>query len=130
MKFLEDVYFSIDTWCIQNFSNWHALFVFLSFSIAVAASSGIQCVDPQMIHWFWAFLSLGAQEPVEHPKNICLVLAAGKNIFRVFILKRYHHPGPLDSEAFACTSYKFEARWTLLDRLSRGFFLPAQGPLI
>ena len=40
--------------CIQNFSNWHALFVsfsFLSHSVAVAAWSGIQGVDPQMIHF-------------------------------------------------------------------------------
>ena len=37
--------------CIQNFSNWHALLVFLSHSVAVAACSGIQLVDPQMIHF-------------------------------------------------------------------------------
>ena len=37
--------------CIQNFSNWHALFDFLSHSLAVAARSGIQRVDPQMSHF-------------------------------------------------------------------------------
>ena len=55
--------------CIQNLSNWHALFVlfcfvlffFLSHSVAVAAWSGIQRVDPQMIY-FELFLS---SEPVQ-----------------------------------------------------------------
>ena len=37
--------------CIQNLSNWHSLSVFLSHSVAVAACSGIQLVDPQMIHF-------------------------------------------------------------------------------
>ena len=46
MKFLEDVYFSTE---YMYFSNWHVLFDFLSHSVAVAAWSGIQCVDPQMI---------------------------------------------------------------------------------
>ena len=36
---------------IQNFSNWHALFVFLSHSVAVAACSAIQLVDLRMIHF-------------------------------------------------------------------------------
>ena len=48
MKFLEDVYFPIK-YMYSNFSYWHALF--FSLSIAVAASSGIQHVDPQMIHF-------------------------------------------------------------------------------
>ena len=50
MKFLEDVYFPIE----YMYSGFQLLacpfFVFLSLSIAVAASSGIQRVDPQMIH--------------------------------------------------------------------------------
>ena len=74
--------------CIQNLSKWHALFVFvfvclfvlflfvcfvfLSNSVAVAAWSGIQRVDQQMIY-FEPFLSSGAQEPVQPPNNICLV---------------------------------------------------------
>jgi len=44
MKFPEDVYFSIKYMYFQNFSNCHALFVFLSHSVAVAAWS-------QMIHF-------------------------------------------------------------------------------
>ena len=50
VKFLEDVYFPIE----YMYSEFQLLacpfFVFLSLSIAVAASSGIQRVDPQMIH--------------------------------------------------------------------------------
>ena len=56
MKFQEDVYFSIE-YMYSDFSNWHALFVvvvvvfFKSHSVAVATWSGIQRVDPQMIHF-------------------------------------------------------------------------------
>ena len=42
---------SLSSTCIQNFSNWRALFVFLSHSVAVAAWSGIQPVDREMIHF-------------------------------------------------------------------------------
>ena len=45
------MFISLPSTCIQNFSNWHALFDFLSHSAAVAAWSGIQRVDPQMIHF-------------------------------------------------------------------------------
>ena len=66
------MFISLSSTCIQNFSNWHALFVYLSHAVAVAAWSGIQRVDPQMIH-FELFLSPGAQDPVEPPNKICLV---------------------------------------------------------
>ena len=45
------MFISLLSTCIQNFSNLHALFDFLSHSVAVAARSGIQRVDPQMIHF-------------------------------------------------------------------------------
>ena len=45
------MFISLLSTCIQNFSYWHALFVFESHSVAVAAWSGIQLVDPQMIHF-------------------------------------------------------------------------------
>ena len=45
------MFISLSSTFIQNFSNWHALFVFLSHSVAVAAWNGIQRVDPQMIHF-------------------------------------------------------------------------------
>ena len=69
------MFISLLSTCIQNFSNWHALFFFWSHSIAVAAWSGIQRVDQQIIHFK---LSPGAQGPVRPPNNICLVWAAGK----------------------------------------------------
>ena len=57
MKLLEDVYFQfLLSTCIQNFSNWHALFVFLSHSVAVAVLIGI---------------SSGAQDPAQPPNKIC-----------------------------------------------------------
>ena len=65
------MFISLLSTCIQNFSNWHPLFVFLFFkshSVAVV-------VDLQMIHFE---LSPGAQGPVQPPNNICLVWAAGK----------------------------------------------------
>ena len=43
------MFISLLSICIQNFSNWHALF--LSHSVTVAAWSGIQRVDPQIIHF-------------------------------------------------------------------------------
>ena len=66
IKTLGDVFFSLSNTFIQNCSNWHVIFVFvffLSLSLAVAAWSGIQRVDPQMIHLELFFLSPGAQEP-------------------------------------------------------------------
>ena len=45
------MFISLSSTFIQNFSNGHALFIFLRHSVAVAAWSGIQRVDPQMIHF-------------------------------------------------------------------------------
>ena len=45
------MFISLSRKCIQNFSYWRALFVFfLSHSVPIVAWSGIQRVDPQMIH--------------------------------------------------------------------------------
>ena len=41
---------SLSGTCIQNFSPF-CFFLFLSNSVAVAAWSGVQGVDPQMIHF-------------------------------------------------------------------------------
>ena len=78
---------------------------------------------------FWAFLSPSAQEPVQPPNNICLVLAAEKNIYIGHSSKKDNHP--FHSKAFVLL-YKFETSWALLGRLSRFFFFfwPSQGPLI
>ena len=79
---------------------------------------------------FWAFLSPSAQEPVQPPNNICLVLAAEKNIYIGHSSKKDNHP--FHSKAFVLL-YKFETSWVLLGRLCRIFFFffwPSQGPLI
>ena len=117
LKFLEDVYFTIEN-VYQNFSNWHTLFVFF---ITSCSRSGMKwdtacrpTDDP-----FWAFLSPSAQEPVQAPNNICLVLAAEKNIYIGHSSKKDNHP--FHSKAFVLL-YKFETSRALLGRLSR-FFL-------
>ena len=48
MKFFGDVYFSIK-YVYSEFQYWHVLF--LSHSVAIAAWSGVQRVDPQMINF-------------------------------------------------------------------------------
>ena len=53
------MFISLLSTCIENFSNFHALFDFLSHSVAVAARSGIQRVDPQMIHFGLFFITWG-----------------------------------------------------------------------
>ena len=60
MKFLEDVYFSVST-CIQNFSDWHALFIFyfLCFCSHCGMKWDTACRPTNDL--FWAFLSPGAQ---------------------------------------------------------------------
>ena len=51
------------TFIQKNFSNLHALLVFfLSHSVAVAAWSGIQRVDPQMIHFELFYLLVGSSQ--------------------------------------------------------------------
>ena len=127
LKFLEDVYFTIEN-VYQNFSNWHTLFVFF---ITSCSRSGMKwdtacrpTDDP-----FWAFLSPSAQEPVQAPNNICLVLAAEKNIYIGHSSKKDNHPRPLPQQGF-CTSLKIwdELGVTWQTMKQRGF-LPSQGPL-
>ena len=45
------MFISLSSTCVQNFSNGPTLFIFLSHSVTVVAWSGIQRVDPQMIHF-------------------------------------------------------------------------------
>ena len=104
--------------CLQNFSNWHALFVFLLHSVAAAAWSGITfspADDP-----FWAFLSLDAQQPVQ-PQTIFVWLGSWKKYVLGIHPKKIIIQVPFHSKAFVLL-YKFETSWALLGRLSRGFF--------
>ena len=106
--------------CIQNLSNWHALFVlfcfvfFLSHSVAVAAWSGIQRVDPQMIY-FELFLSSEPVQPRPPPKQYLLSLVSLKYII-IYIdlgihLKKDNHLGPLPR------AKRFYLRWKAFDLL-------------
>ena len=120
---------SPSTTCIHNFSNCHALFVFfLPHSVAVAAWSGIQRLDPTMIHFEFFFYQLvrSSQKPVQTPNNICLVYAAEKNIFLGIHPEKIIIPAPFHSKAFV-TLYKSEMSWALLGRLSRGLFFAISG---
>ena len=58
---------------MQYVSNWHALFIFLSHSLAVHSGMEWDTACRPTNDPFWAFLSRGAQEPVQPPNNICLV---------------------------------------------------------
>ena len=66
---------------------------------------------------FWAFLSPSAQEPVQPPNNVCLVLG---------IHPKDNHPGPLPRKGF-CTSLpawdKLSVTWQTKPR----FFLAISG---
>ena len=87
------MFISLSSTCIQNFSNWHALFVFLSHSVAVAARTGIQRVDPQMIH-FELFYHLVRR--IQFNPQL-------KKIYFGHSSKKDNHPGPLPQQGF-CTS--------------------------
>ena len=97
----EKMFISLSSTCIQNFSNWHALCVFLSHSVAVAAWIGIQRVDPQMIH-FELFYHLVRRIQFNPPKK-CVYFRQLKKIYVGHASKKDNHPGPLPQQDF-CTS--------------------------
>ena len=75
---------------------------------------------------FSAFLSPGAQEPVQHQNNICLVQAAEKKNILGIHPKQIIILAPFHSRAFAIL-YKSETSWELLGRLSRSFLSAISG---
>ena len=111
---------SLSSTCIQNFSNWYALFVlFITFCSRCIMKWDTACRpkdDP-----FLAFLSPGAQDPVQPPNKICLVQAAEKKNILGFHPKKIIIPAPFHSKAFVLL-YNFKTSWALIGRLSRGFF--------
>ena len=126
------MFISLSRTYVQNFSNWHALFVFffLSHSVAVAAWCETRRVDPQMIH-FKLFYHLVHRSQL-NPKQYLFTFGSWKNIYILGIHPRkIITPVPFYSKAFVLPQ-KFETSWALLGRLSRGFFLvlPSQGPPI
>ena len=105
--------------CIQDFSNWHALFVFLSHSVAVAVLIGIQGVDPQMIHFELFYLLVRRIQL--NPQTKFVEFRQLKKIYVGYSSKKDNHLAPFHSKAFVLL-YKFETSWALMGRLSRGFF--------
>ena len=121
------MFISLSSTCIQNFSNGHTLFIFLSHSVAVVAWSGIQRVDSQMIH-FELFC-----HPVRRsqfsPQTIFVQFRELKKYILGIHPKKIFIPAPFHSKAFVLL-YKLETSWALLGRLSRGFFCHLRGLLI
>ena len=114
------MFISLSRTYIQNFSNWHALFVFLSHSVAVAAWCGTRHVDQQMTH-FELFFHLVRRSQL-NPQTILVHFRQLKKTYCGYLSKKDNHSGPLLQQVF-CTSQKFETSWALLGRLlSRGFF--------
>ena len=92
--------------CIQNFSNWHALFVvavffFLLHSGAVAACGGIQHVDPLMIH-FELFYQLVSRSQF-NPQTLFAWFRQLKSTYFGHSSIKDNQPGPLPQQGF-CTS--------------------------
>ena len=118
---LEDVYFSTE----YMYSEFQLLacpfcfFAFLSHSVAVAAWSGIQLVDPQMIHFELFY------QPVRkgqfNPQTIIVYFRKLEKIYFGHSSKKDNHSGLLPQQDFVLL-YKFETSWALLGRLSRGLF--------
>ena len=89
--------------CIQNFSNWHALFVFLSHSVAVAACSGTELVDLQMIHF--ELLNHLVRNSQFNPQTIFfLVQAAGKKDILGIHPKTIIIPASFHSKVLYCST--------------------------
>ena len=109
------MFISLSSTCIQNFSNWHALFVFfLSHCVAVVAWSGVQRVDPQMIP-FEVFYQLVHRSQFNPQTIFVLFRQQNKKYFR-HSSKKDDHCGPFHSNAFVLL-YKSET-----SRMSGGIF--------
>ena len=109
--------------CLQNFSDWHALFVFLLHSVAAAAWSEITfspADDP-----FWAFLSPDAQQPVQ-PQTIFVWLGSWKKYVLGIHPKKDNHPGPLPQQGF-CTSLQIWDELGVTWQTKQRFFLTNSG---
>ena len=70
------MFISLLSTCIHDFSNWHALFVFLSITFCSHCGMEWDTVCKPTDHPFLAFLSPGAQEPV-HLTPILILSSLG-----------------------------------------------------
>ena len=117
------MFIALSRTCIQNFNNQHSAFVFLSHSIAVAAWSGIQHVEPLLIY-FEAFYNLvrgGYFSTSTPPNNIFLVKAAERIYFK-HSSKKDNYPSPYPEQRF-CLSLQIWDELIVFSRLSRGFLV-------
>ena len=123
------MFISLSSTSIQNFSNWYALFVLFCFvffswhSVTVAAWSGIQHVDPQMIHLSF-FISWCAGSS-STPKQYLFSLRSWKTYILGIHPKKIIILAPFHSKAFVLL-YKNETS-CLIGRLSRGFLFAISG---
>ena len=124
----QQMFISLLSTCILNFSNWHALFVFLFLFYHILQplrhEVGLR-VDPQMIH-FELFYHLLRRSQCR-PQTIFVQF---RQLNKIYILgihpKKRIIPAPFHSKAFELL-YKLETSWALLSRLSRGFFCHVRG---
>ena len=121
------MFISLSSTCMQNFSNGHALFIFfLSHSVAVVAWSGIQRVNPQMIHF--ELFCHPVRRSQFNPQTIFEHVSFRQ--LKKYILgidpEKIIIPAPFHSKAFVLL-YKLETSGALLGRLRRGFFFAISG---
>ena len=115
MKLLEDVYFSIE-YMYSEFQLLACPFCFwMTFCSRCCMKWDTACRPTDGP--FWAFLSPGAQGPVQPPK---FNLGSWKKIYFGHSSKKDNHPCLLPQQDFVLL-YKFETSWALLGRISRGF---------
>ena len=113
----QQMFISLSSTCIQNFSNWHALFFFLYHNLqSLRHEVGLR-VDPEMIHSEHFYHLLRRSQC--SPQTIFVQFRQLKNKNSLGIHpKKTIIPAPFHSKAFVLL-YKFETSWALLIRLSR-----------
>ena len=113
--------------CIQNFSNWHALFVFLSHSVAVAACSGYSLSTHR-----WSILSFfitWCARASSTPNNIFFSLGSWEKDILGIHPKTIIIPASFHSKILYCSTTWDELGVTWLTwRTKERFFLPSHGP--
>ena len=114
MKTLEDVFFFL--YRIRLFRiavtgmSFLFLFFFLSLSIAVAAWSGIERVDPQMIHLELLIYHLVRRSQV-NPKQYLFSLSSWKKKYFGHSSKKKDHTGPLPQLWYFFTNLRRAGRY-------------------
>ena len=113
------MFISLSSTCTQNFSNWHALFVFYHFLYALRHELGYNVYTHK-----WSILSFfitWCAGSSSTPKQNLFSLGSWKKYILGIHPKKIIIPAPFHSKAFVLL-YKFETSWALIGRLSRGFF--------